>query len=255
MVHHASVKKAADKGIILEDAPEGSDYRFRAFWPERAMELWGSNAADLVNCATTAKMHALENNLKFEQDGDQIEITFNGHELWAFEADGDPKSFQNECIQALEALTDEMRENAAEASDEEEEERSGSVVPEKYKQAYKANGTPGNCGDWLALTLKEYTTTEHGQVNPEAVDAIAGANGVNTSKYDRTNNGWQGRLRMTVRNSLVKKIIEKEVLVVPAPFASDDTEIKAPKSWLAAMAAKRKANDAVLAPNRKKKVA
>lgn len=256
MAHPASVKKAADKGIILEDAPEGSDYRFRAFWPEKAVELWGSNAPDLVNCAITAKMFMVEYpGLKIEQEDDTIQITFNGHELGECDADCKPTEFDDALNAALEELTDEMKETVAEADEEEDGERAGSVVPEKYKQIYKENGTPGNCGDWLALTLKEYTMTEHGQVNPAAVDAIAEANGLSTAKYDRTNNGWQGRLRMTVRNSLVKKIVEKGVLVVPAPFAPDDTELKAPKAWLQAMAAKHKVQEAALAPNRKKKAA
>jgi hypothetical protein len=256
MAHPASVKKAADKGIILEDAPEGSDYRFRAFWAEKGLELWGSNASDLVNVAISAKMIVVETpGLGIEQEDDTITFSFGEHELATCDADCKPAEFQEAISEALDALTDEMRAGVAEADDEEEAEKAGSVVPEKYKAIYKANGTPGNCGDWLALTLKEYTTTEKGQVNPEAVDAIAGANGLSTAKYDRTNNGWQGRLRMTVRNSLVKKIVEKGVLVVPAPFAPDDTEVKAPKEWLKAMAAKHKVQEAALAPNRKKKAA
>lgn len=256
MAHPASVKKAADKGIILEDAPEGSDYRFRTFWAEGGMELWGSNAPDLVNVAIHAKAMIVEYpGMKIEQEDDTIQFTFNGHELHECDGDCKPTEFADACNEAIDNLTDEMRNSVAEADEEEDGERAGSVVPEKYKQLYKENGTPGNCGDWLALTLKEYTTTDKGNVDPAAVDAIAEANGLSTAKYDRTNNGWQGRLRMTVRNSLVKKIVEKGVLIIPAPFAPDDTELKAPKAWLTAMAAKHKVQEAALAPNRKKKAA
>jgi hypothetical protein len=256
MVHQATVKKGEGKGIIVEDAPEGSDYRFRVFWPERSMELWGSNAADLLNVAIHARMMSLEHGLKFEQEEDTIMVTFNGHDVTEFEADLSPAQFEREVADALDEITDEMRSDIAEA-DEEEVEARGSVVPEKYKQEYKARGTPGNCGDWLALELKQVTTlAKGGQVDVSAVDAIAQANGLNTGKYDRTNPGWQGRLRMTVRNSLVKKIMDTGVLFIPAPFGgTDDVELKAPDSWLEDMARRRKTADAALAPNRKKKVA
>jgi hypothetical protein len=46
--------------------------------------------------------------------------------------------------------------------------------------------------------------------NLELFEAICLANGVNLAKYKRDGKGWQGRLRMTGRNLLAKKVRENK---------------------------------------------
>lgn len=232
-VHQATVKRAADKGILIEEAPEGSDYQYRAFWPERAMELWDSDAKALVDKAIHARMMTLEHGIKFDQEDDTITVTFQDNDLGTIEADCTPAAFKDGVIAALEEITGEMRAGASEEANEAEEEPLHSVVPEKYKQLYKEAGHAGNCGDWLAQVLIEHTST-NGQLDVAKLDAVAQANGVDNSKWNRTSNGWQGRLRMTTRNVLVRIVATKGVLVI------DDQELKAPDAWVRANAPKVK---------------
>lgn len=130
----------------------------------------------------------------------------------------------------------------AEAAQElEEEDAAGrSVVPDKYKERYKAEGHAGNCGDWLASLLIELTTNKAGYL-PDAMCAIADANGAKIDHLNTTSKGWQGRHRMTARNLLVKKVAAKGAVILPAGIGGDDDrEIKAPEAWCLANAPKIK---------------
>jgi len=93
-----------------------------------------------------------------------------------------------------------------EAADQEEEPRpKGSVVTNRYRAQYSEYGHPTHCGDELAILLNNICLNKAG-CNLDLFEAICEANGVKLSKYDRTAKGWQGRLRMTGRNLLAKKL-------------------------------------------------
>lgn len=244
-IHHRTATKAANKGIMLEEAPEGSDFLYRAFWeadrknealprnPDNTMfqtiEFWSNDASELVDAAAWAKMMVVENpGLSFDQDGDTITISFGTREIGSVDSLTDLVSTTSD---VLEEMTDEEREAAMTAAeDDEEEERSGSVVPDKYKRLYAEAGHAGNCGDWLALTLEPLVTSKAG-FDVDAMDEIARLNGIDTAKLNRSSRGWQGRYRMTTRNMLVKAICSHGFLSVP-PFEEGDS-IKAPSEWLA----------------------
>lgn len=83
----------------------------------------------------------------------------------------------------------------------------GSVITNRYRVKYSEDGHPTHCGDALAAKLNELCTNKGG-TNLELFEAICAANGVSLAKYNRTNKGWQGRLRMTGRNLLAKKVAE-----------------------------------------------
>jgi hypothetical protein len=237
-IHHRTATKAANKGILLEEAPEGSDFSYRAFWNEKNLdpskmgamiEFWSNDASELCDAAIWARMMVVEYpGLSFEQEGRAISISFGSRNLGTVELLADLAQATNE---ALDELTDEERAEALEAIEEDEEEKSsGSVVPDKYKRLYAEAGHAGNCGDWLALTLEPLVTTKAG-FDVDAMDEIARLNGVDTSALNRTSRGWQGRYRMTTRNMLVKAIAKQGFLSVP-PFEGGDS-IKAPSEWLA----------------------
>jgi hypothetical protein len=83
----------------------------------------------------------------------------------------------------------------------------GSVVTDCYRARYSESGHPTHCGDDLANLLNSLCSNKKG-TNLDLFELICSMNGVDLSKYNRTTKGWQGRLRMTGRNLLVKSIIK-----------------------------------------------
>lgn len=132
-------------------------------------------------------------------------------------------------------------------AEDEEEERTGSVVPDVFKKRYAEAGHPGHCGDWLALQLNGLCQTMDGKktiTDLDRLEAIANANGVAPARVDRlgtATNGWQGRYRMTVRNMLAKVVADKGFLFIPEGCGvKKDEERKAPKDWCLKYATKAK---------------
>lgn len=115
-------------------------------------------------------------------------------------------------------------------SDEEEDSRGGSVVSAKYRAKYAEAGHPTHCGDWLAETLNEICLNKEG-VNLELFEGICALNGVDTSKYKRSGVGWQGRIRMTGRNLMSKRVFLNDgKLILPESMGSFK---QAPEEWMA----------------------
>ena len=83
----------------------------------------------------------------------------------------------------------------------------GSVVTNRYRAIYSESGHPTHCGDALAIFLNNMCSNKAG-TNLELFERICQMNGVDLSKYNRTTKGWQGRLRMTGRNLLAKRVLE-----------------------------------------------
>lgn len=134
------------------------------------------------------------------------------------------------------------------AQPEDEEETSGSVVPDTFKKRYAEAGHPGHCGDWLAETLNALCQTKDGKkviTDLDRLEAIANANDVSPDRVDKlgtATNGWQGRYRMTVRNMLAKKVADKGFLFVPEGCGvGQDTEMPAPAEFCLKYATKVKA--------------
>jgi hypothetical protein len=96
----------------------------------------------------------------------------------------------------------------AESGPEDEEERKGSIVPQRYRSEYKARGDATCCGDWLANFLKEWT----GQSFEQAY-ALNRANGLDR-EWRNLNNGQQ---RMNAGNMLRSKLLK-----------SPDTKLRLP---------------------------
>lgn len=120
---------------------------------------------------------------------------------------------------------------AADEATDEDEGKGGSVVSEKYRAKYAEAGHPTHCGDWLAETLNEICLNKEG-VNLELFEGICGLNGVDTSKYKREGVGWQGRIRMTGRNLMSKKVfLNAGKLILPDSMGGFK---QAPEEWMAA---------------------
>jgi hypothetical protein len=115
----------------------------------------------------------------------------------------------------------------------EDEEKSGSVVKEEYRARYKEMGHPTTCGDDLAVILdnlcKGKTATDL-----QRFEDICEANGVALGKYNRTSNGWQGRLRMTGRNMLARKVwLNNGLLIMPPNFDGAEPSYQMSSEWMA----------------------
>lgn len=137
---------------------------------------------------------------------------------------------------------DESFDEAADAAEEpEDEEPGGSVVKPEYRARYAEAGHPNHCGDWLANLLNELVLGKTA-TDLQRFEDICAANGVDTSKYKRSGNGWQGRLRMTGRNLLAKRVFEAGHITIPANVHPEkiDQIINAPGDWMDAQRFKGK---------------
>lgn len=130
---------------------------------------------------------------------------------------------------------------AADAAGEanETEDKPTSVVADKYRAMYAEAGHPDNCGDWLAQLMDELCVNDAG-TNMELFESICALNGIDLSKYNRESRGWQGRLRMTGRNLLARKVFLVEHLLLPETLTPNEGGVvPAPADWLATRPYKR----------------
>lgn len=136
------------------------------------------------------------------------------------------------------ARWDQEWEDSADAADAEgdEPEQGGSVVKSVFRLRYAELGHPSHCGDWLAVTLNNLILGKT-HTDLEKFEALCAENGVDTSKYRRTGNGWQGRIRMTGRNLLARKIYLAGGVLKLTEELRTDPEVAgliAPADWMAA---------------------
>lgn len=102
--------------------------------------------------------------------------------------------------------------------EDDEPKASGSVVPETYRQQYRASSSNGQtCGDWLAERLVADTHGIDG-FNVADFTAILSANGVDmTAKWAQLpysgQKGWIGRYRMNGRQVMEKIVALRGVYV------------------------------------------
>jgi hypothetical protein len=96
-----------------------------------------------------------------------------------------------------------------ETEESDEDLLTGSVVKGHYKRLYKEQGHPDNCGDWLALTLRDLTRNAHDELVLESFINIVEMNGISDwAKYMNGNNGATGRMVMNCSNRL-RTIVRK----------------------------------------------
>lgn len=133
---------------------------------------------------------------------------------------------------AWDAQWDQAADDAPE--NQEEGAKGGSVVASRYRTKYKEAGHPTHSGDWLALLLNNFCVGKK-ETDLATFERICDLNGVDTSKYNRTTPGWQGRIRMTGRNLLAKKVFTVKHIIVPnAEVEGGTQQISAPTDWLSA---------------------
>ena len=250
-MHHTKIKQAMQIGCHLS---ESTNHRYRIFWPQRSVELFGHTIDEALD-----EMRATQSILHFNPDYKVITnhsdttVTLMNRmtgkimkqtpaqptEIWAIiEAEEDQWVVPlNEPLQEdemsdringihingavafkegvpaadcpyMDESDDFSRWNNEwdEAADQAENPPpKGSVVTNRYRATYSEYGHPTHCGDELAILLNNLCLNKAG-INLELFEAICAANGVNLTRYNRTTKGWQGRLRMTGRNLLAKRL-------------------------------------------------
>lgn len=235
-IQSATAQRAKALGVFLQEAGTNGEGEpeFRAFWPKKSRELFDTNPRLLVNdMAALIEMLTQYKSFTYGEehtdDGRFYSVTVK--KIGTFTDPYLAKAFEKArgaWAKKQEGLSiEDEGEDDEEGS--EESEKNGSVVSQTYRARYAEAGHPTHCGDWLAEQLLNRTTNKAG-VNVEMVDAIADANGVDLSKYNRTNHGWQGRLRMTMRNILARKVwLNGGVVHFPG-----EEDLQAPAEWMAA---------------------
>lgn len=252
-IHHSLIKKAAKFGLILNE----QDGKVRAFWPEHGIEVFAATPAEAIAAGEAAQREARENSFKgiepatSEPEPDTIEringIAINGavaykegtsaadcpysseEQIQVQMDDGNEVDEDNPEYENFVRWNEEW-DAAADAHEEENPKEGGSVVATKYRLKYAEMGHPTHCGDWLAETLNEIVLNKEG-VNLELFEAICNMNDVDTSKYKRSGVGWQGRIRMTGRNLLAKKVyLAGGVLLLPETI--NGGKAHAPGDWM-----------------------
>ena len=243
MIHHATLKKAEANGVILtEDEDAKGPLRFKAHTPSINRENWGTGPKQALAAAILEKMFGTEYpRLRVKVKGDTGLVVFhfdedeNQTDVHECEIDD---NLEDAFAEALEAAQ-ELELDVDGGEDEDDEESSGSVVKSSYKVIYKERGDAANCGDWLALTLKEICHVvpegkKKGHFDLVRFYTLLEANGVDTSQpvFHKSTNGWQGRARMTGRRLLLAKCREQDYLMVPSELTGDaDEKLKPSGGW------------------------
>ena len=252
-IHHATIKSAAAKyGIALsiEDDTYVVAYHDGA---TRTVKVEIEDEDDLASAVQDAISSMTESLEAQTELGAQITQVFDDAgtpEGWQASVAG-KRSYEADSLEDLIEAIQTGEAEAEEEADDEEEGRGASVVPETFKKRYAEAGHPNTCGDWLALTINSYChlgTKKTGQFDLDRFEAICQANGVDSAKYNRTTRGWEGRLRMTCRNLLVKVVATKGVLIIPDMKGQEEVVLDADPAWRMKNMPKAKGKAAVEAP-------
>lgn len=209
-IHHTHKKQAEKIGVIL--SVEGEE--IQALWPDRGASVRAATAPEALQM-----IREVQNTIRDEEQNMDDIPPRDPNEGEEDERDGDEGEEGSE-----EEDSGEDQEVA-----EGEEKVSSSVVKEKYRLKYAEEGHPSHCGDWLATILKNLTHTKEG-ADIGRFQAICAMNDVDMAKYRTSGNGWQGRFRMTGRNLLAKKLMDREFLFAPG-MNGEQEEYPVPQEW------------------------
>lgn len=241
-IHHATAKRADKLNVKLNENDARPSHQHYAAEHAHFVLHAGDVKALVDECAAIVTLISNYPSFKWNvEEDDTVTIAVPKYRI---EVKGQRAIHALELAVAawMEAIANE--DEAGEGDEEEEEieaeveEKSagGSVVPNRYRVMYAEAGHVDNCGDWMADWLKSRTVKDDGRADITAIDILAGINEISLDKYDRTNRGWEGRLRMTFGNILRAKVAKTGK--VKDYINAEPTEIDAPAEWMAEMAEK-----------------
>ncbi len=239
-IHHATIKRATNEGIILTETDDGvqahhANTNRRITHPDAKVAL---------------KLCQLEVRFGHEYDVG-VDVNLNHTEARTHPRNSDedvtlayfdPADFDIEqvFVESLETASD--KDVPIETEDTGP---SGNVVPEKYKTEYKARGNAAHCGDWLAIWLDgKFEIRDPAEKKPifdaDGFTEFLVANDVDmTGKWINLptsgQKGWAGRYRMNGRQKLEK------VVAVRGTVKWQGKDVKVPKPDLAILRRKHAA--------------
>lgn len=243
----SKIKSNAKKaGLTITETQAGENTIYIAIHDDTGCQITHTDAQKAVDCCAVLKSIAVEYPsvlISQETPDDTVSFRFVAQAqidkelktIHTFETSC-PDKLRDECFESVHKLMDLGVE--IEAEEEEEEIKTASVVPPRYRQIYHEVSDGTNCGDWLALTLNEFCKDGISKRAPfllERFHHILVLNNVSLSGawVNNRNSGWQGRFRMTGRNMLTKVVGTQGFLTVGYPETPDDVkELEAPEAWL-----------------------
>ena len=197
-LHHATAKRAAAHGIVIATSPEG----YGVALPEGTLTVPATvKAATLLDIVIAAQKAGAVPSF----DDGEWTVTKDGWQATSEDGEAALEHLLATLADPDHEAPEEVQVSEVETDEEEEEFIPRSVVPIHYKVLYAEKGHPDHCGDEMALRLNNLLKTKGG-LNLDGLEHLAQLNGIDTSRYDRTRNGWQGRLRMTVGNLLRNRV-------------------------------------------------
>lgn len=217
-IHHATAAKAEKAGvqIVTINNSEGEAIAVQASKGKTVATHYDAKAA-LGFCLLGETLRAEYPILSVRTVGLMSDV-FHGETQLEAGTDEVPT------LADIQELCDEMGldpEQEAEGGEEDEDERSGSVVPEGYRAKYAERGNAAHCGDWLAKKLDGAFDVTHEKTTSfswAAFEMCLRDNGVpiegKWTKLPMTGQkGWQGRYRMNGRQVLEKYVARAGFLV------------------------------------------
>lgn len=223
-IHHATIKRAASKGLTMEQTSKNlivrGDFGGRVGNAEFRFPLTLSAREALDACILAQE---ISDRLSLSQESGRSSafkatngkgIVVKGDDLQVVIEDALHKLDSISTKPAAKAPAPAKAKDADEGDDEGEGEEGGSVVPPKYRQFYQERGDATHCGDDLAKALKALLVNDNG-TDEAALRRLAEVNGIDFEKYAHSQTrGWLGRARMSIGNILRgrQRRVEKIVL-------------------------------------------
>jgi len=213
-IHHAVQKKATTLGFTLIEV----DGAVKA--ESDRVTVFADTAKEALNLVQQAHAFIAEYPwFILELDADEY-VVFVGE---------DEISRSQDLAEAIATALEEQPE-APEDFDAPADELPGTIVPEKYKNEYKARGDATRCGDWLCENLDPYVTNTTGKrrnTNLTLLKEVALANGIDRD-WPNLNNGQQA---MNTRNMIRSKVKKTGQLVIPGSVvhSKEDLTLKNPE--------------------------
>lgn len=238
-IHHATIKRAASLGLSITADRAGRVTISGEIFPGVESEWWFPNtdatsvstyAKDMLQAVYQARVYAKEYGLEIKQSalgGFTVHIPGGQHVKGtdlldvltravdkatarrnaeaavrpAPKAKAAPKKAAPVADEDESEDGEEVEEESYEEVEEEEVPESGSVVKDKYRERYREEGHPDDCGDVVAGVMAK-TLKASGELDIDRLWKLAQANGIEYTKYMTGNRGWQGRARMSIGNVL-----------------------------------------------------
>lgn len=228
-IHHATAKRAAKSGIILNEIDSANGPIAQAHWAEGNLCYEHTSPGLALNAVLLART--------FKTEWPNLELIVNGADFLVQSVDGQVEVWTGDTIPKLGVILDATHDAEVDPEAGAEEDDRHEIVPNHYKRKYAERGNRDHCGDWLAKKLDGLFADQSGAFDADAFEAFLTLNNVDMSgKWASLptsgQRGWAGRYRMNGRQKL-----ELAVTRVGG-FQYGDTFWKAPRAYLEELAAK-----------------